>query len=122
MEKFLRFKTRKKRRQFVFFRHYHRWLSGATVVVMSETASINIISQCSFLVLGFSLFRLNIARESHRRSSSSASSSSLTKCEPLRPVTLAIYSEVKIFAFFSLLTVVYLALWLANVFSHFLQG
>ena len=43
MEKFLRFKTRKWRRQFVFFRRCHRWVSGATVVVMSETASINII-------------------------------------------------------------------------------
>ena len=40
MDKFLRFKTRKWRRQFVFFRRCHRWVSGATVVVMSETASI----------------------------------------------------------------------------------
>ena len=29
--------------QFVFFRRRHRWVSRATVVVMSETASINII-------------------------------------------------------------------------------
>ena len=43
MEKFLRFKTQKWRRQFVFFRCCHRWVSEATVVVMSETASINII-------------------------------------------------------------------------------
>ena len=43
MKKSLRFKTRKWRRQFVFFRRCHRWVSGATVVVMSETASINII-------------------------------------------------------------------------------
>ena len=39
----IRFKTRKWRRQFVFFRRCHQWVSGATVVVMSETASINII-------------------------------------------------------------------------------
>ena len=43
MEKFLWFKARKWRRQFVFFRRCYRWVSGATVVVMSETASINII-------------------------------------------------------------------------------
>ena len=43
MDKFLRFKTRKWRRQIVFFRHCHRWAGGATVVVMSETANINII-------------------------------------------------------------------------------
>ena len=43
MDKFLRFKTRKWKRQFVFFRRYHRWVSGATVVVMSEAVSINII-------------------------------------------------------------------------------
>ena len=43
MDKLLRFKTRKWRRHFVFFRHCHRWVSGATVVVMSETANINII-------------------------------------------------------------------------------
>ena len=49
MEKFLRFKTRKWRRQFVFFRRCHRWVSGATVVVMSETASINIIFAFSFV-------------------------------------------------------------------------
>ena len=42
-EKFLRFKTRKWRRQFVFFRRCHRWVSRATVVVKSETAGINVI-------------------------------------------------------------------------------
>ena len=43
MKKFFRFKTGKWRRQFVFFRRCHQWVSGATVVVMSETASMNII-------------------------------------------------------------------------------
>ena len=33
IEKFLRFKTRKWRREFVFFQRCHRWASGATVVV-----------------------------------------------------------------------------------------
>ena len=45
----LRFTTRNWRRQFVFFRRCHRWVSGATVVVMSETASINIIFAFSFV-------------------------------------------------------------------------
>ena len=45
----LRLKTRKWRRHFFFFRRCHRWVSGATVVVMSETASINIIFAFSFV-------------------------------------------------------------------------
>ena len=38
--KFLRFITRKWRTQFVFFQRCHRWVSGSTVGVMLETASI----------------------------------------------------------------------------------
>ena len=77
-------------------------MSGAKVVVMSETASINII-----FALGFSLFHLDFARESHRRSASWVSSKSFRKFVPLWPVTLAIYN-ITMFAFFILLTVVFL--------------
>ena len=38
-------------------------MSGATVVEMSETASIYNYNICFFLALGFSLFHLDIARE-----------------------------------------------------------
>ena len=75
MEKCLRFKTRKCRRQFVFSRRCHQWVSGAIVVVMSETTSINIIFAYSQR-LGFHYFTCPIARESHRGSSSSVSSRS----------------------------------------------
>ena len=71
----LRFKTRKCRRQSVFSRRCHQWVSGAIVIVMSETASINIIFAYSQR-LGFHYFTWPIARESHRRSSSSVSSRS----------------------------------------------
>ena len=72
-EKFLRFKTRKWRRQFVFFRRCHRWVSRATVVVKSETAGINVIFAFSQRwVFHYSIWP--IARESHLRYSSLASS------------------------------------------------
>ena len=48
MKKSLGFKTWKWRRQFVPFRRCHRWASGATVVVMSETANICFFSFFSF--------------------------------------------------------------------------
>ena len=50
----------------------HWWVSGATVVVMSETASINIIFGFSQR-WGFHYPIWPIARETHRRSSSSVS-------------------------------------------------
>ena len=62
-------KTRKWRTQFVFFRRCHRWVSEATVVVISETASINIIFAFS-QHWGFHYFIWPMARESHCRSSS----------------------------------------------------
>ena len=62
MDQFLRFKTWKWRRQFVFFLPCHRWASGATVVIMSETANINIIFASSQRWD----FHLDIARESRR--------------------------------------------------------
>ena len=55
-------------------------------------------------------------------SSSSASSWSLRKFIPLWPVTLAIYSELKIFAFFSVQTVVFLALWFVNFLLTFFKA
>ena len=98
MKKSLGFKTRKWRRQFVPFRRCHRWASGATVVVMSETANICFLS----------FFHLHIARESCRcaRGLHRSRWGNLCFCS----LWLAI-SERTMFAFFSLLTVVFLALW-----------
>ena len=60
--------------RFQAFAAIFRWVSGATVVEMSETpASINIIF-VFFLSAGVFIIHLDIARENHRRSSSSASS------------------------------------------------
>ena len=51
----------------------HRWVNGATVVVKSETVGINVIFAFSqHWVFHYSIWP--IARESHRRSSSLASS------------------------------------------------
>ena len=110
MEKCFRFKTRKCRRQFVFSRRCHQWVSGAIVVVMSETTSINIIFAYSQR-LGFHYFTCPIAIERvivallrlfHRVVVEEIYTSVF--CD------IAIYSELTIFAFFSLLTVVFLAL------------
>ena len=54
--------------------------------------------------------------------SSSASSESLRNFIPLWPVTLAICSELTIFAFFSFLTVVFLALWFVSFFLAFFKA
>ena len=64
MEKFLRFKTRKWRRQFVFFRRCHRWVSGATVVVMSETASIIITQYLLSLSAGVCIISFGLVQVS----------------------------------------------------------
>ena len=118
IEKVLRFKSRKWRRQFVFFQPCHRHLrvSWATVVVMLETTTINIIFAFSQR-WGFHYFiwptaRVIVAllRRLHRR-----------KFLPLWLVTLAICSELTIFAFFSFLTVVFLAQWFVNFFLAFLR-
>ena len=62
MEKFMRFKTRKWRRQSVFFRSCHRWVGGATDVVMSETGSINVIIFAFSQRWGFHFFIWPTAR------------------------------------------------------------
>ena len=119
MDKSLRFKTRKWRKQFVFFRQSHWWVSGTTVVVMSETAS-NI---CSFSALGFSSFHLAYCKtESHCRSSSSASSYSLRKFIHLWPVTLAILFWTYNLCFLQLADCCFLALWFVNFFLSFFKA
>ena len=72
-------------------------------------------------MLGSSLSHLAYCK-SHRSSSSSASSWSLRKFTPLWPVTLAICSKLTIFAFFSFLTVVFLARWFVNFFLTFFKA
>ena len=76
---------------------------------------------CLFSVLGSSLSHLAYCK-SHRSSSSSASSWSLRKFIPLWPVTLAVCFELTIFAFFSFLTVVFLARWFVNFFLTFFKA
>ena len=103
MDQFLRFKTRKWRRQFVFFRQCHRWASGATVVVMSETPNINIIFASSqrwdfhnFIWILQERVVVALLRRLHRSRWGN------------------LY-----FCFFSLLTVVFLALWFLIFFTFF---
>ena len=106
MEKCLRFKTRKCEKQFVFFRRCHRWVSGATVVVMSESASINIIFAFSQR-WGFHYFIWPTARAIVVFFVGFIVV--VKEFIPLWPVTLAICPELTIFAFFSFVTVVFLA-------------
>ena len=83
IEKFLRFKTRKWRRQFVFFQRCHRWASGATVVV--ETALIwlfLVVLFCCFFSANQKPFVIctHVTGELHSSLSQSELSNSLNSC------------------------------------------
>ena len=127
MEKFLRFTTWKWKRQYVFFwRCCHGWVRGATVVVMLETASINQINiilhflSAEVFIISFDLGLLQerviftLLGRLH-----CSCWGKLYLCG-LRH--LAIYSKLTIFAFFSLLTIVFLALWFVNFFLTFFKA
>ena len=90
---FLDLNARKWRRQFVFFWRCHWCASGATVVVLSETANICFLSTIFVISFGY-------CKRECRRSSSSALSKSSRKLSLLWPVNLAI-CERKMFAFLS---------------------
>ena len=116
MEKFLRFKTRKWRRQFVFFRRCHRWVSGATVVVMSETPSSIKYNICFFLSSGVFIIHLDIVREIESSSPFFVGFKVVVEETYTSGLWQSRYilNLQYISAFFSLLTVVFLALWFVN--------
>ena len=109
----------KMRRKFVFFRRRHRrWVSGATIVVRLETpASINIIFVFFSQRWGF-IIHLDIARESHRRLHRSRWGN-LYLCGLWQWRYILKLQYIR-FAFFSLLTVVFLTPWFVNFFFRLL--
>ena len=124
MEKFLRIKTRKWRRKFVFFRRCQQWMSGATVVVMPETTASIKYNICFFSALGFLLFiwilqeRVIVAllRRLHR-----SRWGNLYLCGLWQWRYILKLQYIR-FAFFNLLTVVFLTPWFVNFFFTFFKA
>ena len=124
--KFLRIKTRKWRRKFVFFRRCQQWVSGATVVVMPETtASIkyNICFFCQrwgfYYSFGYCKRDQVIVALLRRLQRSRWGNLYLCGLWQWRYIRNLQYIR---FAFFSLLTVVFLALWFVNFFLTFVKA